>query len=84
MSARRDLEAYTASRNPRNKAVMESLKDAHDFWNNPNYSELLSVIQRELNLAFIGTKTAQAALDTAAKDIQAILDASPYRPQPKP
>jgi len=75
-SARRDLAKYTASRNPRNKAVMDSLAYAHDFWNNPSYSELLSIIQRELNLAFIGTKTPKAALDTAAADIQAVLDAS--------
>jgi len=79
-SARRDLAKYTASRNPRNKAVMDSLGSAHDFWNNPNYSELLSIVQRELNLAFIGTKTPKAALDTAAADIQAVLDASPYKP----
>jgi ABC-type glycerol-3-phosphate transport system substrate-binding protein len=56
---------------------MDSLASAHDFWNNPSYSELLSVIQRELNLAFIGTKTPKAALDTAAADLQTVLDASP-------
>ncbi len=83
ISARKDLVKYTASRNPRNRAVMESLKDAHDFWNNPDYSQLLSVIQRELNLAFIGTKTAQQALDQAATDLQAILDQSPSKPATK-
>ncbi len=79
VSARRDLAAHTASRNPRNKVVIDTLRDAHDFWNNPNYSELLSVVQRELNLAFIGSKTAQAALDDAAAEVQAIIDKSPYK-----
>ncbi len=81
VSARKDLAKHTASRNPRNKVVIETLQDAHDFWNNPNYSELLSVIQRELNLAFIGSKTAKAALDDAAVELQAILDKSPYKPK---
>lgn len=81
VSARKDLAKYTASRNPRNKAVMDSLGYAHDFWNNPNYSELLSIVQRELNLAFIGTKTPKDALETAAADVQAVLDASPYKPR---
>lgn len=80
-SARRDLSAYTASRNPRNKAVLDSLVFAHDFWNNPNYSELLSIVQRELNLAFIGTKSASQALDDAAGELQRVLDASPYKPK---
>ncbi|MEK7766240.1 MAG: extracellular solute-binding protein [bacterium] len=78
-SARKDLAAYTASRNPRNKAVLDSLTYAHDFWNNPDYSELLSIVQRELNLAFIGAKPAQQALDDAAADVQKVLDASPYK-----
>lgn len=81
VSARKDLAKHTASRNPRNRAVIDTLRDAHDFWNNPNYSELLSVVQRELNLAFIGTKTPKAALDDAAADLQRILDASPYKPK---
>ncbi len=80
VSAWQDLAKYTASRNPRNKAVMDSLPFTHDFWNNPNYSEMLSIVQRELNLAFIGTKTPKAALDTAAADLQTVLDASPYKP----
>ena len=57
-------------------------RSAHDFWNNPNYSELLSVIQRELNLAFIGTKPAKDALASAATDLQKILDTSAYKPRP--
>ncbi len=82
ISARKDLTGYTASRSPRNKVVLDSLLFAHDFWNNPDYSELLSVIQRELNLAFIGSKSAKEALDAATAEIQRVLDASPYRPSP--
>jgi len=79
VSAREDLAAYTASRNLRNKVVLQSLKYARDFWNSPDYAELLSIIQRELNLAFIGSKSAKASLDTAAAEIQRVLDASPYQ-----
>ena len=81
VSARKDLLEYTKSRNPRNKATLDSTPFVHDFWNNPEYSRLLDVAQRELNSAWIGAKPAQDALDTAAREIQKILDTSPYKPK---
>lgn len=81
VSARTDLVAETKSTNPRNKAVLDSTPFVHDFWNNPEYSRLLDTVQRELNAAFVGQKTPRAALDDAARETQAILDASPYRPK---
>jgi multiple sugar transport system substrate-binding protein len=81
VSAREDLLEYTKSRNPRNRAALESSLLAHDFWNNPEYSKLLNIVQRELNLAFIGQKTPKRALDDAARDLQQVLDASPFRPK---
>lgn len=80
---RKDLFDHTRSRNPRNAAVLASTKFVHDFWNTPDYSEMLDIIQRELNLAFIGAKSPKAALDTAAEEIQQVLDSSPYRPGAK-
>jgi multiple sugar transport system substrate-binding protein len=78
---RKDLNDYTRSRNPRNAAVLASTKFVHDFWNTPDYSKMLDIIQRELNLAFIGAKSPKAALDTAAEEIQQVLDSSPRRPR---
>lgn len=80
---RKDLVEYTKSRNPRNKAVLDSTPFVHDFWNNPEYSKMLNVIQRELNEAFIGRKKPEDALRTAADEIQRILDESPHNPRRK-
>lgn len=80
VSARKDLLEYQKKMNPRNRAVIESIPFTRDFWNIPDYSEMLSILQRELNLAFLGQKSPKDALDTAAQEIQEVLDRSPYKP----
>jgi multiple sugar transport system substrate-binding protein len=45
-----------------------------DFWNIPEYNELLGIQQEWLNLAITGQEPAQEALDIIAADQQAILD----------
>lgn len=80
VSGRKDLLEYQSALNSRNKAVVDSIPFTRDFWNIPDYSEMLSILQRELNLAFVGQKAPKAALDTAAKEIQTVLDNSPHRP----
>jgi len=81
VSARKDLLEETKAANPRNKATLESTPFVHDFWNNPDYSQLLDVMQSELNKAFVGQKSPQQALDDAAVALQKILDESPYKPK---
>ncbi|MCC6446930.1 MAG: extracellular solute-binding protein [Armatimonadetes bacterium] len=75
VSSRKDLIDETKATNPRNKATLESTPFVHDFWNNPEYSELLNVMQTELNQAFTGQKTPKKALDDAAAALQKILNA---------
>ncbi len=81
VTSRRDLAEYARNLNEMNKATLNSAPFAHDFWNNPDYSKLLDVMQRELNSAFIGQKTPRAALDAAASEVQTILDNSSYKSQ---
>jgi multiple sugar transport system substrate-binding protein len=45
-----------------------------DFYNTPEYSELMQSTQKNLNEAIAGATTPKAALDTIAKEHQAILD----------
>lgn len=45
-----------------------------DFWNLPEYNEMLGIQQEYLNLAITGQMDAQEALDIIAEDQQAILD----------
>ncbi len=61
---------------PYNAVFAETVPHLQDFYNTPEYSELLTPMQRELNAAFAGTKSAKEALDAIAKEQQAILDKS--------
>ena len=59
---------------PYNVVFSESVPYLKDFYNTPNYSELLTVSQKELNQALSGAQTPKAALDTIAKTQQGIMD----------
>jgi multiple sugar transport system substrate-binding protein len=59
---------------PYNAVFAESVPFLKDFYNTPDYSELLSVSQTELNEAIAGQKTPKEALDTLAKEQQGIVD----------
>ena len=45
-----------------------------DFWNIPEYNQLLSIEQEYLNLAISGQMDAKEALDSIASEEQAVLD----------
>ena len=61
---------------PYNETFTASVPYLKDFYNSPNYSELLTVTQKELNEAIAGSKTPKAALDEIAKQHQSIMDAA--------
>ena len=65
-SSRADLLIANKNSNPWNKALVDSLPFVRDFWNIPPYSELLDVMQREVNLAYAGRKSPREALKDAA------------------
>lgn len=50
--------------NPYNVVFAASVPFLKDFYNNPQYTELLKISQDELSAAATGTKTTKAALDT--------------------
>lgn len=62
--------------NPFNPVFTASVPYLKDFYNNPEYSELLTPAQNELNAAVAGAKTPKAALDAIAKAQQPVLDAA--------
>ena len=76
VSARKDLAAESRSATPVNRVVVESfdLGAVRSPWNVPEAAQLDAILALECNLAFRGVKTPQAALDAAAKEIQAVLD----------
>ncbi len=59
---------------PFNKYFADSYPLSKDFWNLPEYNEMLQIQQENINLAASGQMDSQAALDTIAKKQQAILD----------
>lgn len=59
---------------PYNATFAESVPYLKDFYNNPQYSELLTVSQKYLNEAVAGIKPPKAALDAIAQEQQPILD----------
>jgi multiple sugar transport system substrate-binding protein len=64
---------------PFNPAFAETMTFVKDFWNIPEYAQLLEVTQRELSAYVVGGEgTAQAALDTIAAEHDAILRAAGY------
>jgi ABC-type glycerol-3-phosphate transport system substrate-binding protein len=77
-SPRQDLK--DAGQYPWQKAFVEQIPIVRDFWNIPEYAQLLTSLQTELNLGYVGRKTPQEALDDAAIAQQAIYDSSPDKP----
>ncbi len=59
---------------PYNAVFAESYKLVKDFWNLPEYSDMLIVQGEQLNLAITGQEDSKTALDNIAKAQQAILD----------
>ena len=59
---------------PYNPSFSEAFKYVKDFWNIPEYNQLLSIEQEYLNLAISGQMDAKAALDSIASEQQAVLD----------
>jgi multiple sugar transport system substrate-binding protein len=59
---------------PYNAVFAQSVPYLKDFYNTPEYSELLTVSQREINEAVAGTKPPKAALDAIAAEHQKTLD----------
>jgi multiple sugar transport system substrate-binding protein len=76
-SARTDILSSSrfASVAPYNPAFSVSYLLVRDFWNLPEYIELLNIQGRYLHLAITGEMDAQEALDTMAEEQQAVLDA---------
>lgn len=76
LTANTKVAATDAFKNatPYNAVFAQSVPYLKDFYNTPEYSELLTKSQQYLNEAVAGTKTPQQALDTLAKEHQAILD----------
>ena len=79
VSARNDLRDQATQ--PWQQVFLDSIPVLKDIWNIPEYAQLLQVLQTELNLAYVGGKSAQDALDNAALAQQAVLDSAP-RPEP--
>lgn len=59
---------------PYNPTFAEAFQYVKDFWNIPEYNQMLSVQGEYLNLALSGQMDAQEALDEIAVEHQAILD----------
>ena len=59
---------------PYNPAFAEAYQYVKDFWNLPEYNEMLAVQGEQLNLAITSQVDAKTALDTIAKEQQKILD----------
>ena len=63
-SPRQDLK--DAGQFPWQQAFVEQIPIVRDFWNIPEYAQLLNSLQTQLNLGYVGRKTPQEALDDAA------------------
>ena len=59
---------------PYNPSFAEAFQLVKDFWNLPEYQEMLGIQQEYLNLAITGQMDAQEALDEIAMEHQEILD----------
>lgn len=59
---------------PYNAVFAESVPHLKDFYNTPEYSELLEPAQNYLNQAVAGAMPAKTALDTLAKEQQKVVD----------
>jgi len=81
VSARTDLKDYAAGKSPWQKVFLDSIPAVRDFWNKASYAELLDVMQRELNLGYIGFKEPAEALDDCALAQQVVYDTSAEKPK---
>ena len=61
---------------PYNAVFSQSVPFLKDFYNTPQYSELLNASQKEINEAIAGQKTPKAALDALATEQQKVMDAT--------
>lgn len=61
---------------PYNEVFAQSVPYLKDFYNTPNYSELLTESQKDLNAAIAGAMTPQQALDSLAKAQQQMMDSA--------
>ncbi len=59
---------------PYNPTFAEAFQYVKDFWNIPEYNQLLSIQGEYLNLAISGQMDAQEALDAIAEEQQEVLD----------
>jgi multiple sugar transport system substrate-binding protein len=59
---------------PYNPIFAKAYQDVKDFWNVPEYNQLLQVQMEQLNLAITGQADPKTALDTIAQDQQKIFD----------
>jgi multiple sugar transport system substrate-binding protein len=80
-SARVDLQEVSAAQSQNHAIFAQAISSIKDFWNNASYQELMLSLGGELNLAYIGRKSAQDALDDAALRHQVIYDFSPENPK---
>ena len=84
-SARNDLKDYQFSIDTpmfHSKQVMWlSTPKSRDFWNPPEYKELLDIQQREVSLCYIGLQEPKETLDKVALLQQQVVDTSPYNPK---
>jgi len=71
IKASQDMAVRSAA--PFNPAFMDSLPLLRDFYNIPEYAELLDACQKHWNAALAGTETPQAAMDALAKEHTEIL-----------
>lgn len=75
-SSRVDLQEVSAAQSQNHEVFAQAVDSIRDFWNNASYTELMLALGGELNLAYVGRKSAQEALDDAAITHQVIYDAS--------
>src|SRR5258708_24200064 len=75
-SARTDVLATDTFKNaaPYNPSFADAYQYVKDFWNLPEYNNMLQTEMNHLNLAVTGQEDPKAALDAIAKDQQKILD----------
>jgi multiple sugar transport system substrate-binding protein len=59
---------------PYNPIFAKAYQDVKDFWNVPEYNQLLQTQMEHLNLAITGQEDPKQALDTIAEDQQKIFD----------
>jgi multiple sugar transport system substrate-binding protein len=84
-SARNDLKDYQFSKDDpmfhAKQMMWLSTPLCRDFWNPPEYKELLDIQQREVNVCYIGLQEPQETLDRIAVLQQQVLDTSSSNPK---